>query len=152
MANSAEAIVFSAVKSLVPNGDGTFRVYPDVGPAGVARPYITYQAVGGQSPNYLSNNVDLQNARMQINVWADTRSVANSLMQNVIDAVTGQLINAVTIGAPVSSYESDTKLFGARSDFSIWFTGNTVSLAAAGADLGSITDAVAQTLDMGSLS
>jgi hypothetical protein len=121
MANSAEAIVFAAVKALLPNSDGTFRVYPDVAPAGVARPYITYQAVGGHSPNYLSNTVDLQNARMQVNVWADTRSIANSLMQNVIAALTGQLIKAVTIGAPVSSYEPDTKLYGSRSDFSIWF-------------------------------
>ncbi|MDR8400110.1 DUF3168 domain-containing protein [Paraburkholderia sp. USG1] len=121
MANSAEAIVFAAVKALVPNGDGTFRVYPDVGPTGVARPYITYQAVGGQSPNYLSNNVDLQNARVQVNVWADTRSAATTLMQSVIAALTGPTIKAVTIGAPVSSYEPDTKLYGSREDFSIWF-------------------------------
>ncbi|MFM0256099.1 DUF3168 domain-containing protein [Paraburkholderia sediminicola] len=116
MANSAEAIVHGALRVLVAD-----RCYPDVGPAGVARPYITYQAVGGQSPNYLSNNVDLQNARMQVNVWTDTRSVANSLMQNVVAALTGQIIRAVTIGAPVSSYEPDTKLYGSRSDFSIWF-------------------------------
>lgn len=122
MANSAEAIVFAALKTLAPNGDGTFRVYPDVAPAGALRPYITYQAVGGQSPNYLSNTVALQNARMQINVWADTRSVARALMQSVIDALTPAPIMATTIGAPVSSYEADTKLYGSRSDFSIWFT------------------------------
>lgn len=121
MANSAETIVFGALKALVPNGDGTFRVYPDVAPAGALRPYITYQAVGGQSPNYLSSTVDLQNARMQLNVWADTRAAATTLMQSVIPALTGPGIKAVTIGAPVSSYESDTKLYGSRSDFSIWF-------------------------------
>lgn len=116
MANSAEAIVYGALRALVVD-----RCYPDVGPSGVARPYITYQAVGGQSPNYLSNNVDLQNARMQINVWADKRSDATSLMQSVIAALTGPAIKAVTIGAPVSSYEPDTKLYGSREDFSIWF-------------------------------
>ncbi|VVE49460.1 tail completion protein gp17 [Pandoraea terrigena] len=121
MANSAEAIVFAALKSLVPNSDGTFRVYPDVAPAGVARPYITYQAVGGPSPNYLNNTVDLQNARMQVNVWADSRSVANSIMQAAIAALAGPAIKATTIGAPVSTYEADTKLYGSREDFSIWF-------------------------------
>jgi hypothetical protein len=121
MANSAEAIVFAALKALVPNGDGTFRCYPDVAPTGALRPYITYQAVGGQSPNYLSNNVDLQNARMQLNVWADTRAAATTLMQSVIAALTAPAIKAVTIGAPVSTYEPDTKLYGSREDFSIWF-------------------------------
>lgn len=121
MANSAEAIVFAGVKALVPNGDGTFRVYPDVAPAGALRPYITYQAVGGQSPNYLNNTVDLQNARMQVNVWADTRSAATALMQSVITALSGSTIKATTIGAPVSTYEPDTKLYGSREDFSIWF-------------------------------
>jgi hypothetical protein len=121
MANSAEAIVSAALKALVPNGDGTFRCYPDVAPAGALRPYITYQAVGGQSPNYLSNTVALQNARMQVNVWADSRSAANSVMQSAIAALTGTAVKAVTIGAPVSSYEPDTKLYGSREDFSIWF-------------------------------
>jgi hypothetical protein len=121
MANSAEAIVSAALKALVSNGDGTFRCYPDVAPAGALRPYITYQAVGGQSPNYLSNTVDLQNARMQVNVWADTRGVATNLMQSAIAALTGAPIRATNIGAPVSTYEPDTKLYGSREDFSIWF-------------------------------
>ncbi|MFM0326086.1 DUF3168 domain-containing protein [Caballeronia glebae] len=116
MANSAEAIVYGALRGLV--GD---RCYPDVAPAGALRPYVTYQAVGGRSPNYLSNTVDLQNARMQVNVWADSRSVANSIMQSAIAALTGPAIKATTIGAPVSTYEADTKLYGSREDFSIWF-------------------------------
>ncbi|MFM0210446.1 DUF3168 domain-containing protein [Paraburkholderia sediminicola] len=122
MANSAEAIVSAALKPLVLNADGTtFRVYPDVAPAGTLRPYITYQAVGGQSPNYLNNTVDLENARMQINVWADTRSAARALMKSVITTLSAPPILATTIGAPVSNYEADTKLYGSREDFSIWF-------------------------------
>ncbi|MEM5325175.1 DUF3168 domain-containing protein [Paraburkholderia sp. JHI2823] len=117
MANSAEAIVFGAIKALVGG-----RCFPDVAPAGTLRPYATYQAVGGQSPNYLSNTIALQNARMQVNVWADTRASATSVMQSVIASLTGGPVNATTIGAPVSTYEADTKLFGSREDFSIWFT------------------------------
>ncbi|MGY6256543.1 DUF3168 domain-containing protein [Paraburkholderia caledonica] len=116
MANSAEAIVFGALRGLVAD-----RCYPDVAPANVARPYITYQAVGGQSPNYLNNTVDLQNARMQVNVWADTRSAATAVMQSAIAALSGAPIRATTLGAPVSTYEPDTKLYGSREDFSIWF-------------------------------
>lgn len=122
MANSAEAIVFDALKGLVANGDGTYRCYPDVGPDMVTRPYITYQAVGGQSANYLQNTVAAQqNARMQVNVWADDRAMAIALMQQVIGALTPPPINATNIGAPVSEQEPDTKLYGSRQDFSIWF-------------------------------
>lgn len=122
MANSAEAIVFDALKGLVANGDGTYRCYPDVAPDMVVRPYITYQAVGGQSANYLKNNVAAQqNARVQVNVWADDRAMAIALMQQVIGALTPPPINATNIGAPVSSREPDTKLYGSRLDFSIWF-------------------------------
>lgn len=121
MANTAESIVFGAIKSLVPNGGGVFRCYPDVAPASTLRPYITYQAAGGQSPNYLNNVVALQNARMQINVWADTRSDASTLMQSVIGIMTNATILGTSIGAPVSAYEPDTKLYGSRLDFSIWY-------------------------------
>lgn len=117
MANSAEAIVYGALRALV--GD---RCYPDIAPIGTPRPYITYQAVGGQSPNYLDNTVQLQNARMQVNVWADARTVEIPLMQSVIVALTTGAIRATTIGAPVRTYEVDTELYGARQDFSVWYT------------------------------
>ncbi|MFP3564694.1 DUF3168 domain-containing protein [Paraburkholderia sp. SIMBA_030] len=119
---SAELIVLNALKSLVANTDGTFRCYPDVAPSGSLRPYFTYQAVGGQSTNYLSNTVALQNARVQVNAWADDRAPAIRLIQSAIDALTVAPINATSIGAPVSVYEPDTKLYGSRLDFSIWFT------------------------------
>ncbi|MFT0167486.1 DUF3168 domain-containing protein [Paraburkholderia mimosarum] len=123
MANSAEAIVFGALKSLVANGDGTCRCYPDIGPALATRPYITYQAVGGKSANYLNNTTAAQqNARIQVNVWADDRATANSLMQSVINALCPPPIEATNIGAPASTWEFDTKLYGSRLDFSIWFT------------------------------
>ena len=117
MASSAESIVFAALKPLVGG-----RCYPDVAPAGVTRPYITYQAAGGKSPNYLSGAVALQNARMQINTWAADRLTAVALMSSVIAALTSAPINATNIGAPVSTFEADTKLYGSRLDFSIWFT------------------------------
>lgn len=116
MPNSAESIVYNAVKSLVGG-----RCYPDVAPEMVKRPYITYQAVGGQSANYMNNTVALQNARVQVDVWADDRMTAVSIMNGVINALTPPPLNATNIGAPVSTWEADTKLYGSRLDFSIWF-------------------------------
>lgn len=116
MANSAESIVYGAIWTLASG-----RVYPDEAPLATVRPFIVYQAVGGQSTNYLSNTDNLQNARMQISVWADDRITAGNIMQSVIDALTPAPIFAVTIGAPVSTWEFDTKLYGSRLDFSIWW-------------------------------
>jgi len=122
MANPIETIVFGALKGLVNNGDGTFRCYPDVGPANVVRPYITYQQVSGQSPNILNDVIAQQNARVQINVWADNRLDASSLMQSVAAILTNATYQGVSLGAPVSTFELDTRLYGSRQDFSIWYT------------------------------
>lgn len=123
MANSAEAIAVGALGPLVANGDGSFRFYPDVAPASAVRPYIVYQAAGGKSANYLNDTVSAQqNSRLQVAVWADDRITANSLMQSVIAALSVPPINATSIGAPVSAFEFDTRAYGSRLDFSIWFT------------------------------
>ena len=121
--NSAQRIVKDALKSLVSNGDGTFRCYPRVAPAMTERPYIVFTGAGGQSVNYLENDVEAQqNRRIQVNVWADDAITAEDLMQSVIGALTLPPINATSIGAPTDLFEQDTKLYGARQDFSIWFT------------------------------
>ena len=117
MANSAELIVHGALKAL---GMGTD--YPDVAPAGTTLPYFTYQAVGGQSVNMLDDQVALQNSRIQVNAWAATRSQAVTMINAAISALCASPILATSIGAPVSTYEADTKLYGSRVDFSIWFT------------------------------
>lgn len=119
---SAESIVTAALKSFVPNADGTFRVYPDVAPAGVVKPYITYQDVGGEDATTLSGENEQQNARMQMNVWATTRAEAVALMRQVQTALTAAPILGTPIGTAVSVYEADTKLRGRRLDFSIWYT------------------------------
>jgi hypothetical protein len=118
---SAEAIVVAALKGLVPGPNGTFRVYPDVAPAGAVMPYITYQGVGGQDETTFDGLNTLQNKRMQINVWAAERAAAAALEIPILQALTAAPVLGTPIGAPVSVYEDDTKLFGSRLDISIWF-------------------------------
>lgn len=115
---SLESTIFDALKGLVSN-----RVYPDVAPESATRPYITYQAVGGQAVNFLDTTVpSKKNARIQINTWADTRQAAAALSRQVEDTLRGvAALQTQVLGAPVSIYEMDTKLRGARQDFSVWF-------------------------------
>lgn len=114
MAESAEKVVVEALKT-IPG----LKVFPDVAPSGTVGPYVTYQAVGGQDVNGLDGPADLENQRMQITAWSTTRAATGDAMRaarTVIVAAGG-----IPIGAPVSQYESDTKLYGSRLDFSVWY-------------------------------
>lgn len=114
---SVESQIFDALKGLVAN-----RVYPDVAPDVVVKPYITYQSVGGSAINFLGSEIPgKSNARVQINVWADTRSAASTLALQVESALRGTTaLQTSVMGAAVSIYEPETKLRGSRQDFSVW--------------------------------
>lgn len=122
MMASAELIVYTALKDLVPSGaDEPSRCAPDISPAGVERPNITYQALPGKSTFTLNGPSGVRNARMQINVWAKSRPEAVVLMNEVIAALIADPARGVPIGDVASEFEADTKLYGSRLDFSIWF-------------------------------
>ncbi|WP_219118972.1 DUF3168 domain-containing protein [Janthinobacterium sp. UMAB-56] len=112
-----EVQVFQALRQLV---DG--RVYPDLAPADVARPYIVYQQVGGDAVNFLDGAISSKrNSRMQVCAWAEARIEASTLIELAelaLHAVTA--LQAVTLGAPVATYDEETTLRGARQDFSLW--------------------------------
>ncbi|WP_137923950.1 DUF3168 domain-containing protein [Cupriavidus sp. 2SB] len=114
MANSAEKVVVAALKTIT-----GLKIYPDVAPSGAAGPYVTYQAVGGQDVNGLDGPADLENQRMQINVWSGTRLETSQTMRAARTALVEA--DGIPIGAAVSQYEEDTKLYGSRLDFSVWF-------------------------------
>lgn len=114
---SLEADIFTAIKSLVSN-----RVYPDLAPANAVKPYVTYQAVGGSAVNFMDSTVPSQkNARVQVNVWGDTRASVSTLARQIEDALRATVaLKATVLGAPVASYEPETGLRGSRQDFSFW--------------------------------
>jgi hypothetical protein len=113
---SIEATIFNTLKGLVAN-----RVYPDVAPEGASRPYITYQQTGGQAINFVDGaNPGKRNARIQINVWADSRSAASGMQKQAEDALRA-VSQSTILGAAVATFEPETKLYGTRQDFSFWF-------------------------------
>lgn len=114
---TTESILFDALKGLVSN-----RVYPDLAPLGVSHPYITFQQVGGESINFLGGDIPGKaHSRMQINVWADTRSQAALLITQVESAIrAATALQATVLGQSVSAYEPDTLLYGSRQDFDLF--------------------------------
>lgn len=100
------------------------RVWPLVAPQNAGTPYLVYQQVGGQPVAFLETAVvGKRNGRFQITAWANTNRVAAALIQSAADAlVTDTTLRARPASEPVDTFDADTGLYGARQDFSIWFT------------------------------
>jgi hypothetical protein len=114
---SVDAEIFAALSSLAGG-----RIFPDIAPEGTPLPYVTFQQVGGDAVNYLDGSAPgKRNARIQVNVWAETRSSASQLSDQVEDAMrAAHGLQTEVLGARASLYES-AKLRGARQDFSVWY-------------------------------
>lgn len=100
------------------------RIYPDVAPLVTARPYITYQQIGGTAHAYIDKTLpDHEHALVQINIWADTRIEAAILRklteQNLIAATS---LEARPASGPISTHEPDLTPpgYGTRQDFHVW--------------------------------
>jgi hypothetical protein len=114
---SLEASLSTLLGSLVGG-----RVYPDVTPESAPLPLIVYQQVGGTAYEYADNTLPGEdNARMQVVVWSKARLEATTIARQARSIIVGNL-SAQTIGAPVSLYDSDMKLYGSRTEFGIFYT------------------------------
>ena len=115
---SLESLIFDALKALLDN-----RVYPDVAPEDVATPFATYQTVGGDAINYVEASVpDRQNARVQVTVWAASRTAASEIGKQVEDALRLTLpLQTKVLTARRSVYEQDTRRRGSMQDFDFWY-------------------------------
>jgi hypothetical protein len=114
---TAEELIFAALQDLA---DG--RVFPDVADAGTARPFITFQAVGGEPVNYLSGDrPEKQPIRMQVNCWADTRIAASALGAEIEDALRAAThLQPEVLSGRVARYDEATTYRGVMQDFMIF--------------------------------
>ena len=114
---SAESQMFAALRTLVSD-----RVYPDLAPDPVTKPYIVYQQVGGAAVQFVGADVpSKKNSRMQVSVWGETRTQVSALAVQVEDTLRGTAsLQTIVLSAPVATYDPDTKLRGSQQDFSIW--------------------------------
>lgn len=98
------------------------RVFPDVAPASTARPYITWQGIGGATARYTENTAaSKRNTLVQINAWSATRAEALTLIRQIEEALCASTAFVVDPqGEALSTYEEDTQLYGCIQRFSIW--------------------------------
>ncbi len=101
--------------------DAQDRVYPQVAPDNVQRPYIVYQRVTENVENTLAGRTGLTNTRLQVDVYASTYAQAQQIAAAVADLMAGWALPNVQILAR-DIYESDVKLHRVMADYSIWHT------------------------------
>lgn len=114
---SYEATLRTLLADLV---DG--RVYPDVPPDKATFPLVTYQQVGGVSLWFSERAMpDHKNARVQINVWADTRVQANQIARAIEGRICVGMLSSVPFSGIFPLYVNGIKKYGTRQDFGFWF-------------------------------
>jgi hypothetical protein len=112
-----ETSLYTALNSIVSG-----RFYPDAAPQGTAMPYATYAQVGGKAIQFIEPTVpSKKHARIQINVWAETRLQAMTLIRQFEDAVIVSPLFGVIEGAAVALYDEETEHRGAMQDFSFLY-------------------------------
>lgn len=114
-----ESDLFTLLSGVTP------RVFPDFAPVSTARPYVTYQQIGGDVLNMVANVAPgVRNSMLQINVWSNTRAEALQVMRAIEDAMctTSVFKAARPIAAAVADYDADIPVYGCRQDFTCWHT------------------------------
>jgi hypothetical protein len=98
------------------------RTFPDIAPEGTATPYVVWHILGGQSVQYVEGELATRrNALVQINVWHESRAVANQLSLDIEAALVAHTtLRAEVQGALQSAYDEDADVRGAMQDFSLW--------------------------------
>jgi hypothetical protein len=98
------------------------RVFPDTAPFDTPRPWATYIQVGGEEVNYIDKTASgIRNARMQINLWANTRAQATTLAKQVAAAMRAATdMDARPLSAFGAINEPDLGLYGAMQEFDCW--------------------------------
>jgi hypothetical protein len=79
---SMEADLVTLLKTVCP------RVFPDVAPANTAKPFVTWQPLGGESLRFLNNEApDKRNTYLQVSVYSTTRLESLNLIRAAEEAL-----------------------------------------------------------------
>lgn len=114
-----EAKIRNALLPIAPD-----RVFPDFAPESAlnGQPFITYTQVGGRTLGDIENDSEVRNGRFQINVWANSRLTANTMIRQAeMYLKTNSELRAVPLMGAAAVYDEPTSLYGAHQAFSIWF-------------------------------
>lgn len=97
------------------------RVFPDFAPVDTARPYVTYQHLGGRPLRWLKGDAsDKRHSIVQINVWSSTKSEALTLARAIEERLAAATVfEAHPQNEPIGQAEPDFEMYGTMQEFSI---------------------------------
>lgn len=72
------------------------------------KPYVTWQIISGIPENYIGQLPDIDDFRVQIDVWAVTQDSANSVAQAVRDAIEP---HAYIVGSGNTTRDPETRAY-----------------------------------------
>lgn len=96
------------------------RTYPDEAPQNVALPYVVYSRGSSGRVYSLSGYSGLENPRIQIDCYAETKSGVVSLSDAVIAAMRGSTTFSVAMDDPMDMPLEEIGTFRITIDFSVW--------------------------------
>jgi hypothetical protein len=99
--------------------DAGDRIYPQVAPDGVARPFIVYQRINTNTENVLSGSSGLLNTRLQVDVFAATYAQAQQIALAIANLMASWSTPNVSIVSQ-DFFEDEVKLHRVMTDYSIW--------------------------------
>ena len=86
-----------------------------------ATPYIVHTQITGTRVNSLKGDSGLANPHFQVDVYTDTKEQATTLKRAIREAILANLDLAAVLINEGSGYETDTKRYRQRQEFSFWF-------------------------------
>ena len=109
-------------------------IFPDVAPQDTEPPFTVYTIISDNCQEYMSGDAGINEARVQIDSYA-TSSSARGVLANLLKSALDGLISTVAGGVAISSMfqkdnkrsaenpknESDTKLYRAMQEFTVWY-------------------------------
>lgn len=113
---SLQTILQATLAPLASGGSWNLRAAQDT-PA----PYIVWQRVISSTNNSTTGASDVQNTRVQIDVFAKDYTTSNALATAIETAVAACGLPSVKLSEQ-DFYEDDTKLYRISQDFSLWST------------------------------
>ena len=95
------------------------RVFPNVAPNNVQKPYVVYARVSSAPENTLADGAPIENTRLQVDCFDTTYAAAVVLAEAVKTAIKSSAITNVLL-LEQDQFEPEALLHRVILDFSIW--------------------------------
>lgn len=113
--------VFAALNVPAVNALVGTRIFGNgIAPQDATRPYVVWQIVGGGPVNNLSEDPDMDDARVRVTTYSDeTHGTAAARALKLTVMVSLEAVTHVVFG-PVDDYEAETKMLLSVMDAEFW--------------------------------